>query len=83
MVCRIEDLVDINLNEFFKDFKLVLNEMTDEFEVQSLEDGFAWGKGKSPKGAIIGALRQGVRMGDIDISAAYVPIQECLEAVKD
>lgn len=83
MTCRIEDLVDINMNELFKSFKLVLEEETDEYKVESLEDGFVWSRGKSSKGAVIGALRQGIPMREIDISSAYVPIHECIKAVKE
>ena len=83
MVCRIEDMVDINLNELYKNFKLVLEEETEEYRVESLDDGFVWSRGKSTKGAIIGALRQGIPMREIDISEAYVPIHECLQAVRD
>lgn len=69
--------------EVFKDFKLVLNELTNEYEIEAFEDGFIWGRGKSPKGAVISALNQGIRMKDIDLGRTYVPIHECLEAIKN
>lgn len=67
----------------FKDFQLVLDEATNEFQVKSFKDGFAWGKGASPKGAVISALKQGIRMNKIDLGNTYVPIHECLDAVRD
>lgn len=65
------------------DFKLALNEATQEFEVTSNKDGFRWGAGKSTKGAMISAMRQGIQLRNIDISEAYVPIKEVIKAVKD
>lgn len=45
--------------------------------------GFAFGDGASIKGAVISALRCGVRMKDINFNGHWVPIRECLQAVKD
>lgn len=64
------------------DYKLSLNEATQEFEVRSLEDNFRWGAGKSTKGAMISAMRQGIQLRDIDITEAYVPIKEVIRAIK-
>lgn len=67
----------------FKDFQLVFEEKTDEFKVKSFDDGFEWGIGKTPKGAVISALRQGIRMKNIDLNDIYVPIHECIRCVKE
>lgn len=64
------------------DYKLALNEATQEFEVISTKDGYRWGAGKTTKGAVISACRCGVRLKDINLSAGYVPIKEVIEAIK-
>ncbi len=46
-------------------------------------DGFAFGDGASVKGAVISALRCGVRLRDINFNGYWVPIKECIQAVKD
>ena len=71
----------ITLKNFY-DYKLALNEATQEYEVTSTKDGFRWGAGKSTKGAMISALRQGIPLKKIDITCAYVPVKEVIEAVK-
>lgn len=53
-----------------------------EYEVVGLSDGFAWGKGKSVKGAVIGAMISGIRLKDIDFNKHWVPVTECLAVVK-
>lgn len=60
----------------------IINEDNNEFKVISLEDGFAFGRGKSVKGAMIGALISGIRLNTIDFNGFYVPINECLSVVK-
>lgn len=65
-----------------KDFKMALNEVTKEYEVFSNKDGFIWSRAKSPKGAVIGACHNGIRLRDIDISETYVPLQEVIEVIK-
>ena len=52
------------------------------FQVIDME-GFAFGDGASIKGAVISALRCGVRMRDINFNGHWVPVRECLQAVKD
>lgn len=64
-----------------RDFKLRLNELTQEFEVSG-KDGHVWGAGKSSKGAVISACRCGVQLRDIDLSEAYVPIREVIAVIK-
>lgn len=63
------------------DFKLKLNRLTQEYEVLG-RDGHRWGAGKSTKGAIISACNCGIQLKKIDISEAYVPIQEVIKAIK-
>lgn len=65
----------------YKNFKLSLNEVTKEFEVVG-KDGHVWGAGASTKGAVISACNCGVRLKDIDIHEAYVPLAEVIEAIK-
>lgn len=52
------------------------------FQVIDME-GFAFGDGASVKGAVISALRCGVRLRDINFNGHWVPIKECIQAVKD
>lgn len=52
------------------------------FQVVDME-GFAFGDGASIKGAVISALRCGVRMKDINFNGHWVPVKECIQAVKD
>ena len=52
------------------------------FQVIDME-GFAFGDGASIKGAVISALRCGVRMKDINFNGHWVPVRECIQAVKD
>ena len=66
----------------YKDFKLVLNNKTNEYEVIGNKDAHIWGRGKSTKGAVISACHCGVRLRDIDISDAYVPLKEVVEVLK-
>lgn len=68
-----------------KNYKLITvshNGEDIEYEVVGLTDGFTWGKGKSIKGAVIGALVNQVRLNNIDFNGHYVPIKECLAVVK-
>lgn len=65
------------------DYKLALNEATQEFEVISTKDGHRWGAGKSTKGAVISACNCGIRLKDIDLHEAYVPIKEVIEVIKN
>ena len=53
-----------------------------EYEVVGLSDVFAWGKGKSVKGAVIGAMIGGIRLKDIDFNNHWVPVHECIQVVK-
>ena len=71
----------ITLKNFY-DYKLALNELTQEFEVTCLKDGHVWGAGKSTKGAMISALNCGIRLREIDIHDHYVPIREVIEVIK-
>jgi len=52
------------------------------FQVVDME-GFAFGDGASIKGAVISALKCGVRMRDINFNGHWVPVKECIQAVKD
>lgn len=63
------------------DFKLSLDETTKQFKVTG-KDGHIWGQGASVKGAMISAMNCGVQLRDIDIHEFYVPIKECIKAVK-
>lgn len=65
----------------YKDFKLTLNEVSKQYEVLG-KDGHVWGAGASTKGAVISACNCGVRLKDIDIHEAYVPLAEVIEAIK-
>ena len=71
----------ITLKNFY-DYKMALNEATQEYEVINTKDGHRWGAGKTTKGAIISACNCGIRLKDIDISAEYVPIKEVIQAIK-
>lgn len=62
-------------------FKIV-NDENGRFKVIDF-DGFAMGQGASVKGAVIGALVCGVRLREINFNGHYVPVKECLEAVKN
>lgn len=62
-------------------FKIV-NDENGKFKVIDF-DGFAMGQGASVKGAVIGALVCGVRLREINFNGHYVPVQECLQVVKD
>lgn len=72
-------------NKYEKNYKIitVLHNSNEEieYEVVGLSDGFAWGKGKSIKGAVIGALINKVRLNQIDFNGHWVPVQECLNVV--
>lgn len=70
----------ITAKDLYK-FKLALNNVTNQYEVSG-RDGHIWGAGASTKGAMISALNCGVRLKDVDISEAWVPIKEVLNAVK-
>ena len=72
----------ITLKNFY-DYKLALNEVTKEYEVLSTKDGHRWGAGASTKGAVISACRCGIKLKDIDLHEAYVPIQEVIEVIKN
>ena len=66
-----------------KQFKYsIISEDGERIKVVELKDNFVWGHAESVKGAVIGALVSGVRLGDIDFNGHYVPIRECLEVVK-
>ena len=62
-----------------KEYKLISvshNGEEIEYKVVGLSDGFAWGKGKSIKGAIISALINKVQLNQIDFNGHWVPIKE-------
>lgn len=71
----------ITVKDLYK-FKLALNEVTGRYQVIG-NDGHVWGDGASTKGAIISACNCGVRLKDIDIHEAYVPLQEVINAIKN
>ena len=64
------------------DFKMALNKATQKYEVISNKDGFRWAESPTTKGAIITACNCGIPLRKIDITEAYVPIQEVIEAIK-
>ena len=67
-----------------KDYKLISithDGETIEYQVVNTHDNFAWGKGHSIKGAIIGAMIAGIRLKDMDFNNHWVPVQECLKVV--
>lgn len=66
-----------------KGFKYqITNTDSGRFQVIDME-GFPFGDGASTKGAVISALRCGVRLRDINFNGHWVPIKECIQAVKD
>lgn len=74
--------VTITKGDLFK-FKLALDNASKRYQVVSNKDGHIWGDGASTKGAVISACRCGIRLRDIDLHEAYVPIKEIIEAIKD
>lgn len=56
--------------------------VVDGFEVIDVKDDFAWGKSVSVKGAVINAMNNGVRLKNINFNGHWVPVQECIQAVK-
>ena len=73
--------VTITKGDLFK-FKLALDNVNKRYQVVG-NDGHIWGDGASTKGAVISACRCGIRLKDIDLSEAYVPIKEVISAIKD
>lgn len=61
-------------------FKIV-NDETGRFKVVDME-GFAMSDSNSIKGAVIGALACGVPLREINFNEHFVPIKECIEAVR-
>lgn len=67
-----------------KNYKLIstkIGEEQIEYKVVD-QEGFAWGKGKSIKGAVIGALVNQIRLNNIDFNGYWVPVYECIAVVK-
>ena len=73
--------ITITKGDLYK-FRLALNEASKRYQVIG-NDGHIWGDGASTKGAVISACRCGVRLRDIDLHEAYVPIKEVVEAIKN
>ncbi|MBO5478549.1 MAG: hypothetical protein J6J36_08115 [Clostridia bacterium] len=59
----------------------IINDETGRFKVIDME-GFAMGDSPSIKGAVISALACGVPLREINFNGHWVPVRECLEAVK-
>lgn len=72
----------MNKEKQYKIISVSHNGQDIEYEVVGLSDGFAWGKGKSIKGAVIGAMINQIRLKNIDFNGYWVPVAECLEVVK-
>lgn len=60
----------------------IINDESKQIKVVDVVDGFSWGQGASVKGAVISALRCGVPLKEINFNGYYVPVKECIQAVK-
>ena len=60
----------------------IVNSDNEQVKVIDVVDGFSWGQGASVKGAVISALRCGVPLKEINFNGHYVPVKECIQAVK-
>lgn len=60
----------------------IVNADNEQVKVVDVVDGFNWGQGASVKGAVISALRCGVPLKEINFNGHYVPVKECIQAVK-
>jgi hypothetical protein len=61
--------------EKYYDFKVVMNELTERFEVLG-KDGWMWSEATTPKGAVQGALACGLPVSKIDFGGNFIPIWE-------
>ena len=60
----------------------IVSESSDNVKIVEIKTGDTYSSSKSVKGAVIGALAIGIRLNTIDFNNNWVPVGECLQAVR-
>ena len=60
----------------------IRSESSDNVQVVEINTGESYSSSKSVKGAVIGALAIGINLSTINFNNHWVPIRECIRAVR-